>query len=339
MRHRAILGAFSAIAVAASLGTGSAAANEPFIIKIGSFTPPRAEFLVDITIPWLRKVEQDSGNTIKFQEYWGGQLIRAPDKQFEGMMNGIQDASQILPSYTQALFPQFSVFSLPFIFRGAGSAEGSLAAWRLYEKGLLSGLDKVYVTGVYTNDNSGLHFNREIKSISEIKGMKVRVAGPEESEVVQVLDLVPVALGTPQVPESLNRGVIQGALVGWSAINQFRITPLVKTHIDVPLGVRSFFQGINKTVFDKLPEKGKQAIAKNSGLEHSLAYGRYYERVGGGMRKNPEGRTVVTPSRAEMDELQKKFKPVHDQWIKDTPNGAAVFKALQDILAASRGST
>lgn len=339
MRHRAFLGTFSAIAVAASLGTGPAAANEPFVVKIGSFTPPRSAFLIEITIPWLRKIEQDSGNTIKFQEYWGGQLIRAPDKQFEGMMNGIQDAAQILPSYTQALFPQFSVFSLPFVFRGAGAAEGSFAAWKLHEQGLLGGLDKVYVTAVYTNDNSGLHFNREIKSIAEIKGLKVRVAGPEEAEVVQTLDLVPVALGTPQVPESLNRGVIQGALVGWSAINQFRITPLVKTHVDIPLGVRSFFQGINKSVFDKLPDKAKQAVAKNSGLELSMQYGRYYENDGGRMRKDPKDRTVVTPSRAEMDALHAKFKPQHDKWIQETPNGAKVFKSLQDILAGLRGST
>ena len=339
MSHRTILGALSAIAVAAALGTGPAAAADPFVVKIGSFTPPRSTFLLEITIPWLRKIEQDSGNTIKFQEYWGGQLIRAPAKQFEGMMNGIQDAAQILPSYTQALFPQFSVFSLPFIFRGAGAAEGAFAAWKLHEQGLLGGLDRVYVTAVYTNDNSGLHFNREIKSIDEIKGLKVRVAGPEEAEVVQTLGLVPVALGTPQVPESLNRGVIQGTLTGWSAINIFRITPLIKTHVDLPMGVRSFFVAIRKEAYDKLPRKAKDSIAKNEGLGISLALGRYYEADGRRMRTNTQGRKLIDVSDEEQEKLFERFKKFHDAWIAESPDRAAKYKAIQEILAEHRRSS
>ena len=113
MKIRAVLGTLGAVAVAASIGTGAAAA-EPAVVKIGSFTPPKSAFLTKITIPWLRKMERDSEGTLKFQEFWGGALIRSPRKQWEGLMNGIQDASSILPSYTSKLFPDFTFFDLHF---------------------------------------------------------------------------------------------------------------------------------------------------------------------------------------------------------------------------------
>ena len=76
--------------------------------------------------------------------------------------------------------------------------------------------------------------------------------------MVKELGSVPVGTGTPQV--SLNRGVIQGALTGWSAINTFRITPSIKSHLDLPMGVRSFFIAVRKRIYDKLPEKrGKRS--------------------------------------------------------------------------------
>ena len=339
MAYRKIAAAIAAAALGVVLVGTSPAAAEPTVVKVGSFTPPASGFLVDLLIPWLRTVEQDSDGTLKFQEFWGGQLIRAPDKQYEGMLNGLQDASQILPSYTQALFPDFGIFSLPMMFRGVGALEASIAGWRLFEQGMLGGLDKVYVNGVYCNDNSGLHFNRPIKSLDEIKGLKVRVAGPEEADVIKVLDLVPVAMGTPQIAESLHRGVIQGTLTGWSALTMFRITPLIKTHVDVPLGVRSFFMGVTKTVYEKLPAKAQQSMAKHGGMKLSRAMGEYYEKDGVAMRKNLEGRQVIEPTAAELADMAKKLRPLHDQWIASTPGGAAKYKAMQDILASIRGKT
>ena len=111
MIHRVFVGALGAAAIVAALGAGPAAA-EPTVVKIGSFTPPKAKYLREILIPWLRKVEADSAGTLKFQEFWGGSLIRSPRKQWEGLNNGIQDASQIIPAYTSKLFPDFTFFSL-----------------------------------------------------------------------------------------------------------------------------------------------------------------------------------------------------------------------------------
>ena len=136
-----------------------------------------------------------------------------------------------------------------------------------------------------------------------------------------------------------NRGVIHGALMGWSAIGIFRVTPLLKSHVDLPMGTRSFFVGIHKRVYDKLPRAGKAAIDKNSGLDFSMALGTYYERDGTKLRNNSGSRNVVRPDAAAQKELFKKFKPFHDAWQKKVKDGEKKYQAIQEILAKHRGSS
>jgi len=343
MRRHALLAAASAavisIAALASAGTASA---EPSVIKIGSHTPPKASHIRVILQPWMKRIEKESGGTVKFQEFWGGQLIRQPNKQYEGMINGIQDSTPVLPSYTEALFPDFGLFSLPFLFHGTGSEESAAVGWKLHEKGLINGLDKVYVAAVYSNDNGGMHFNSAFKSFDDMHGKKVRAAGPGEADVIKAVGATPVSMSITQVAESLNRGVIDGTFNGWSALNTFRITPLIKTHVDMPFGVRAFFMAINKKVYDGLPAAARRAIDKNSGLEFSKAHGAHWAAEGLKVRKESEkDRIVLTPSREQLAAWSAKFRMFHDAWIKeqDAAHRRKLYDATMDILKALRASS
>ncbi len=78
MKVRTLVAAAGVGLVAATAFAANPAAAEPAVIEFGSFMPPKARSLNEILIPWLRKVEADSAGTLKFQEFWGGALIRSP---------------------------------------------------------------------------------------------------------------------------------------------------------------------------------------------------------------------------------------------------------------------
>jgi TRAP-type C4-dicarboxylate transport system substrate-binding protein len=307
-------------------------------LKFGSFEPPQGSPARNNYIPWMRAVEKDSNGAVTFQEFWGGQLSRAPDKQFELMMNGIQDSTVTLPSYTQARFPEFSMFELPFTFNDA--VEGAAAQWRMYEQGLLSGLDKVKVVAIYNNGNSSMHFNKKIAKLEDVKGLKIRSAGPEEADLIAALGAAPVAMSISQVAESLNRGVIDGTLNGFAANTTFKITPLLKAHFEAPFGVRTFFFSLRKDAYDALPEAARKAIDANSGIEMSKKFASVFEREGEVARtdaKNDPQRTLLAATPQQQDELRRMFRPQHERWIKEHQDGQRKYDALQKILAEMRG--
>ena len=334
MKYLIKFSATLSIGVIAVFLAGSSQAAD---LKVGTFAPAKSFAVKAMYIPWIKKIQNDSGGTVTFKEFWGGALIRSPRKQYEGLLNGIQDASPLLPSYTHKLFPDFSFNALPFLFRDG--EEASSVGWKMYEAGHLRGLDKVYIAAIFTNDNGGMHFNKKLSAISEIKGLKMRAAGPAEAAVIKVMGGVPVGMGITQVAQSLHRGVIQGTFNGWSALRSFRITPLIVTHVDAAFGVRGFFFAIKKDKFDGLPAKAKSVIRANAGIKTSRKWGRMNENRGVKFRKQAAKdakRNVLSVPAAQKAAFAKKFQFLHDEWIKGRPDGPKKYKALKQFITNYR---
>lgn len=331
--------------IAIALGAGLALAAAPGLaetatLKVGSFAGANTSPVKDGYEPWLEAVERDSDGTLKFQRFWGGSLVRAPNKQYEAMINGIQDSVVVLPMYTEKLFPDFAVLTLPFLFHSG--TEAAWVEWKMHEMGLWDDTGKMYISATYSNDVAGIHFNVKIGSAEGIEGKKVRVSGPGEAEMLKALGIVPVGMSIAQVPEALNRGVIQGTKNGWSANPVFHITELTKTHLDWPLGALPFLRAINKKVYDKLPAKARAAIDKNSGLEESLRMAKLYDGQGQQLRDEAEAdpnRNVLTLTPAELKAKEKLFEPFYRDWIERVQNGQKKWDAIQKLLAEYRKSS
>jgi TRAP-type C4-dicarboxylate transport system substrate-binding protein len=333
MRSRQITIAAAAFVVAASSLPIPAGAQQA-ILRVGNPTPPKSDTVSKGYAVWLRQVEKDSNGALKFQEFWGGSIERSLAKQYETLMAGLLDAAPIIPSYTAKLFPDFSLFALPAMF--GSPVEASEATWRFYETGLMRGMQDVHVTAVFTNDNGALHFNRKLSGLDDIRGLKVRAAGPTEARSIIALGGSPVSMGMGQVAEALNRGVVDGLLAGYSALRTFKVEPLLKTHVDVPMGVRGFFFGISKKKYDALPAAAKAAIDRNSGLSFSVHMGKTNGRSSELALVAARKKTFISPQGAGLETLKKRFNAIHEDWIKNTPDGQKKYDTLQKILADIR---
>jgi TRAP-type C4-dicarboxylate transport system substrate-binding protein len=205
------------------------------------------------------------------------------------------------------------------------------------EAGLLRGMDRLFVIATYSNDPGGLHFRRVVTSLDEVKRLKIRVSGPEEAKIVEALGAAPIGMNVADMADALSRGVYDGSLNGWSANHLFRVTPLLKSHLDVSLGVRQFVFAMSRTAYDKLPDPAKASLAKRRGLELSIRMARAMEQDG--ERERADAKTLGTlhalsaPDEARLNEAA---SPLIDKWIADTPDGAHKLAFLQQVLADYR---
>lgn len=100
---------------------------------------------------------------------------------------------------------------------------------------------------------------RKLTSLEDYKGQKLRVSSAEQGEFVRTFGGVPVTLGTPEVPSSLDRGVIDGVFTsaapgGWSWRESLKFNyRLVIGFFDANLIV-------NKAAFDKLSPAMQQKM-------------------------------------------------------------------------------
>ena len=327
----------SIIVLALTLFSASNALAAQKLIRMAGFTPEKSVVVTHTMKPFIKAVNAEVGDEIKIKGYWGGALGRNPKKQYDLVLKGIADTAFFDPGYSPGKFPDFAVFELPFLARSG--LEASIAMWRMYEAGQLRGLEKIKLLGTYSTDISFIHTKKKIKSFYDLKGLKMRTAGAVMSDTVKALGGVPIGLPVTQTTEALSRGVIDGALTGWSVILVFRMSSLVKYHYEAPLGIVPLVTVMNKKTWDGLSRRVQASIDKHSGEVFSRQSGGGFDKVARIMAskaKKGGGHTIYKMDAAGYKKGAAWAQPLIDNWVKSEKGNKAKLDAYMKILADIR---
>ncbi len=334
---RAMIQKITRMAVLALLACTPARADEQVTIRVSAYLSPLSHSVKTIISPWMERVREASGGRIDFETYWGGSLGRNPYKQYDIVKAGITEVGLVQPSYAPGQFPQMQAFELPFRVRS--STEASLVAWRLHERGLLTGFEDVKLLGMWTAEPSNLFTRGDVRSYEDINGLKIRSAGRLEGDFLTRLGAVPESLHPADAVEALRRGTIDGAVQGWIAINTFQTYRETDYVITAPLGAVTFSLLMNKAKWDSLPPDLQQIIDANSGDVIALIGGRSYDAMQREIsaRLKAEGHLqFIEADPDKVDEMQTYVQPIADAWAERTPGGLETLEAIKDILADLR---
>lgn len=327
------------IAATAVLGVSAAASADPITLRFSSFEPPQAFITSKILTPWAQRVTADSKGTLKIEMYPGGTLGRDPAAQLKLVIDGVADIAWIVPGYTPGRFDAATVVELPFIVHSAYA--GSVASTRMYEKGLWKGggFDDVKFLCVCANNPVFVNTTFPASKLDDIKGHKFRAAGPVSLNVIKSLGGVPIGgITGPQLAEAMSRGVIDGTLNEWNALQTFRVLDVAKNQIVLPLGSTSLMVIMNKAKYASLPADAKAAIDKNSGEAFAKVFGAKFDennRAVHEMAKADKKRTITVLTDAQQAPWRKAVQPAIDEWKKSTPDGERLLKAFSDEVAAA----
>lgn len=317
-RAGASLLAAVALAVGASLLPGLAAAQEKVTLRVASFMPPQGFLPQVIVKPFLDRVVADSKGTLEIKWYPGGTLGRAPAEQLKLVQDGVADIAIVIPAYTPGAFENYDVSQLPGLAKDTRSA--SMALWKSYEAGMLPTPDRVKVLGLVTTASNVLHTRKPTPSLKELAGQKVRAAGGLQMAMVNSAGGAAVGnIRGPEIAEALSRNLLDGVLMDWIGIKEFRIDRLAEHHIDYDFGRLATMIPINAATFEKLPAPAKAAFLKHGGLAYAETGGKAFDDavtkfrtgyVNSGTHKAGE----FLP--ADVAHLQKTFVKVVGDWKK-----------------------
>ena len=96
---------------------------------------------------------------------------------------------------------------------------------------------------LHVHDGSLFHFtNKQVKTLEDLKGMKIRAATRINARMLAALGATPVQMPLPQVPEALSKGVIDGAMVPWEGVPAIKLHEIAKYHLDTAAGGAAVFQ-------------------------------------------------------------------------------------------------
>jgi TRAP-type C4-dicarboxylate transport system substrate-binding protein len=288
-------------------------------LRLSTFVPPVHVIAREIITPWMAELEKATGGEVKAKLYPSMQLGGSPPGLFRQAVEGVVDMVFTLPGYTSPAFPRTQMVELPGLSTDGRAATNLL--WNLLDPHLKPEYEGVKVIALWAAEDAGLMTrSKPIRTLDDIKGMRMRAPSAAQAKQLEVMGATPVAMPITELYPGLERGVIDGAMVPFSVIIDFRIGEVAKTYtIPGPLfGRSSFLIAMNQKKFDSLSPKAKEAIDRLSGRELSLkATDVYIKRADEGVASVRGKAEVIEFSAAEQERIAKVLRPIVDAWVKE----------------------
>lgn len=230
---------------------------------------------------WARLVEEKTDGHVKITVYPSGTLGPGP-KGFELARDGVADIAWGAIGLYSGRFPHTELLSLPMLGLESG-AQTSMISWKLYESS--PEIQKewedpdVKLLNIYGSGYVPIGVNKEIKSVADFKGLKIRTIAGGPADLLTMSGAVPVITPPGEVYQQIERGVMDGWAIDWPGAKGFRLTELSPYVVEFRTNYNSnpHFVVMNKKSYDKIPDEYKDEFDALCGEFFAVHMGKSFD--------------------------------------------------------------
>jgi TRAP-type C4-dicarboxylate transport system substrate-binding protein len=310
---------------------------QPVTLKLSFFGPDTEINYVKAIKPWVDAVNADPSGAVKIEAYPNGALGKALPAQPQMVLDGVADIAFVNPALVPGRFPDDQVFELPGLVRNM--KEGVQLFQALLKSNSLRGYSDYFVVGSLMNANAHVFSRKPVKSVNDLKGLKVRISGAVIGQTVKELGVVPVLMPPNEVVEAMGRGTIDALTTVPAAMIDFGIDRVTSHDYLIQLGTNPFAVLMNRKKFDSLPKAAQDVILKYSPDWINDVYVKNLSAFNASVIEQfraDKKRTVVTPSEADLKAIKTASEKVTAEWAAKSPGNAQLLAKANDILAKIR---
>lgn len=274
------------------------------------------------------QIEKDTGGELKARLHLSGTLQIAPNNITPAVAEGVVQLADDL--FNSGNIPLAGIPRLPGLVRNYDEFAKTADVLRPYlekafaEKGIVMLADYTYPLQVIWG-------KKKLTSLEDIKGMKLRVAQPEQGEMVRRFGGTSVTISAPEVPSALDRGVVDGiftAGVGavlWKDLLKFGFLIPVNWNNSYILANAEAYNKLSPALQEKLRKAAKDAAKWNQETMQQ-------EEAASVKTLTEAGYTMTTAKTEEAAAVADTMKGYWDDWAKS--RGPVVVEALGKVRAA-----
>jgi TRAP-type C4-dicarboxylate transport system substrate-binding protein len=168
---------------------------------------------------WGKEVEKKSKGRVKVFIAHGGTLT-SPMQSFDSVVKGTIDIAYGLLGYTSGRFPMMEAVEFPYGIRDNTTASAMTKAF--YNRFNPKEMAEVKVLMFNSTQSFVIHSKKLVRTLEDLKGMKIRTSGGTTTRILQALSAVPVVLSSGDVYDALQKNVISGVLTEQDALTVFK---------------------------------------------------------------------------------------------------------------------
>ena len=289
-------------------------ADKKYVIKFASEYFPKHPSVVGAFMPWIEDVKKKSNGRLEIQYFPPGALT--PQREhYSAVVSGAVDMAFSPQAFTPGKFPLAEIINLPLVFKSATS--GALTTMELYKQfpEWRAEYDDVHFLWTHISALFELHTTKKlVKSLDDLKGMKVIVWLPPARTMAKALGANPVEVSPNDTYLALERGMADGVFCPLAPIRSKKISDAAKYHTIMGLMANPFWAAMNKKKWNSLPPDLQKIMTETTGITMARATGKTLDDGAAADRIafEKEGHTFYTLPPAEKQKWVDKVEKIHE---------------------------
>jgi TRAP-type C4-dicarboxylate transport system substrate-binding protein len=269
----------------------------------------------------FKMVEDAAGGKYKLdiQMFPVGTLLSG-DQLYDGVVTDVADAGVSSFGYTPGRFPVMLTMNQPGLAPPTSADSAAAAMWEFYNKYQPKELQDVHVFYLFATGPGWMHSNKPIRTVDDMKGLKIRVTGAGVDGVTAVGG-DPVAIPMGDVYEAAQKGTIDALVSPPETLEGWKHAEIFKYSTFVPQFYSEFFWvAINLDKWNSLPADLQAAFTSvaPAAVKDAGAIWQYQQQHGMDFAKNsPGGHEFIQLPDTEVTKLENLLAPIRDKYVAD----------------------
>ncbi|WP_330629336.1 TRAP transporter substrate-binding protein [Thioclava sp. FTW29] len=246
------------------MGSGLAVTAQADEMKFANFMPAGHPYVASTFQPFADQVAQATKGDVTVKLYSGGELGAGPAEQYGRVVDGVAEFAVSLPGYTASQFPLTLTAELPGLLDEKTGTQELSAHLDLFAKEYR----RAHLVALWSNaENILFTVKKPVHSPADLKGLKIRVPSRNTGRLVEAWGGTPVSMPVSEIYNSLQTGVIDGAMIDGTGINAFKLSEVTNyITMGMETTISPFFILMNRDAYADLSEADQKAIDA-AGLE------------------------------------------------------------------------
>ena len=315
-------------------------AEEPVVnLKVSLFTPPAG--ILNVQMKRIKeRIESESAGKIRLNIYESAQMGPAP-RQYDLVRTGVADISIVLVTLTPGRFPLSELGTLPDLVKvGDASQASKLLSTAILEnsaKYLAKEYEGTRLVNVAVTPAQGFLTKKEVTTLADLKGLRIRHGGKEYVETIEALGAVAVSVSPTDLAEALSRGRIDGVLGLYSTATTFQLQDSAKYFLPASSGGLVFAVVMNSASYDRIPTDLKPIVDKYFGPATQPEWSQLFldEEAAARQQLEAKGVKVGALVRADQEIAEKTAAAIRE---KGVAQAEAAGRPARNFIAALQAS-
>lgn len=273
-------------------------------------------------------VEKMTGGKIKITVHPNASLFKMTEIK-RAVQTGQVQIGEVIFSSLENEDPIMGIDSIPFLASGYDKAE---KLWKVSKPLIDKKFESQGLQILFSVPwpPQGLYTKKDVNSIEDLKGLKLRSYNPTISRIAELVGAQPVTIQAAELAQALATGVVN-AFISSSATGVDTKAWETMTHFyDIKAWLPKNVVFVNKRVFDGLSPEEKKAILKAAEIAEKRGWQMSQENYLSTKKTLSEKMKVLEPSKKLQEDLNKIGQTLTDDWLKKAgKDGENLIKAYK----------